>query len=124
MGIISKFSWNLSAHGDNLPIPTAPASWKEIFYYEEDCSGKTAVAQRLTDEDFIPEKSNSEPHLISQVELNDLFDDLYLSKQAELLGSCLKQWNLLHKDTKVTFFRNRNKELIKYFIMRSAVFLL
>ena len=60
------------AHGDDLPIPSAPVSWKEISDSEEDCSENTAVAQGSRDEDFIPEKSNSEPHLISQVELNDL----------------------------------------------------
>ena len=53
------------AHGDDLPIPTAPASWKEISNSEEDCSQNTVVAQGSRYEDFIPEKSNSEPYLIS-----------------------------------------------------------
>jgi len=31
-------------------------------------------------------------------------------KQAELLGSRLRGWNPLQKDTKVRFFRNRQEE--------------
>ena len=62
------------AHGDNLPVLTAPASWKI-----SDSEENLAVAQGSPDQDFVPEKSNSDPHLISQVELNDLVHDLYLS---------------------------------------------
>jgi hypothetical protein len=40
----------------------------------------------------------NKPHLTAQSELNDLVHDLNLSKaQAELLGSRLKEWNLLQK---------------------------
>jgi len=44
------------------------------------------------------------PHLLTQGELNIIIRDLNLSKkQAELLGSRLKGWNLLCQDTKVCF---------------------
>jgi DNA gyrase/topoisomerase IV subunit B len=42
---------------------------------------------------------------------------LDLSKQAsELLASRLKEKNLLEPDVKVTFYREREKELLSYFI--------
>jgi len=46
--------------------------------------------------------SSNEPYLLTQGDLNDIIRDLNQSKkQAELLGSRLKGWNLLHQDTKV-----------------------
>jgi hypothetical protein len=48
----------------------------------------------------------NKPHLIAQSELNDLVHDLNLSKtQSELLGSRLKESNLLQKGTTVSVFR-------------------
>ncbi|UYV62399.1 hypothetical protein LAZ67_2000421 [Cordylochernes scorpioides] len=58
----------------------------------------------------------SEPHLLTQGNLNDLVRDLDLSKkQSELLGSRLKGWNLLHKGTKVCFFRKRQDEFQDFY---------
>jgi len=55
------------------------------------------------DATFETSTSSCEPHLLTQGELNDLVRDLKLSKkQAELLGSRLRGWNLLQKDK---FFR-------------------
>ncbi|UYV67940.1 hypothetical protein LAZ67_5002553 [Cordylochernes scorpioides] len=52
----------------------------------------------------------------SNRDLNDLVRDLDLSKkQSELLGSRLKGWNLLHKGTKVCFFRNRQDEFQDFY---------
>ena len=40
--------------------------------------------------------SSNEPHLLTQGDLNDIVIDLNLSKkEAEILGSRLKGWNLL-----------------------------
>lgn len=106
-------------HGEDLPVPLAPASWQEISSSEEDCS---EAAGSSKDDDFFPEKSSGEPHLISQVELNDLVRELYLSKQqAELLASRLKEWNFLEKDTKISYYRNRNKDLMKYFTKKDLL---
>lgn len=50
--------------------------------------------------------SSSEPHLLSQG-LNDIVCTLNLpKKQAELLGSSLKVWNLLQIETKGCFYRD------------------
>jgi len=54
------------------------------------------------DSTFTGATSSNEPHLLTQGDLNDVVRALNLSKkQAELLGSRLKAWNLLHEDTKV-----------------------
>jgi len=46
--------------------------------------------------------SSNQPHLLTQGALKDIVRDLNLSKkQAELLGSRLNGWNLLHQVTKV-----------------------
>ena len=45
-------------------------------------------------------------------ELNDLVRDLGLSKElSELLASRLNEKNMLYEKTKVTFYRNREREL-------------
>jgi len=60
--------------------------------------------------------SSNEPHLLTQGDLSDNVRDLNLSKkQAELLGSRLKGWNLLRQDTKVCFYRGRREEFKDFF---------
>jgi len=70
------------------------------------------------DEAYLLDETHMQPHLITQVELSDSVRDLYLSKQqAEILASRLKQCCLLDSHTKVTLYRKRNKNLMKYFTM-------
>jgi hypothetical protein len=70
------------------------------------------------------------PHLLTQKNLNYLVRDLNLFKKlAELLGSRLKLWNLLHPDTEIYFFRDGqngfkeffSQENICYFVMVFAL---
>jgi hypothetical protein len=64
----------------------------------------------------------NKPHLIAQSELNDLVRDLNLFKtQAELLGSGLKESNLLQKGTRVSVFRKRQRGLFSYFAMEDSL---
>ncbi|UYV76607.1 hypothetical protein LAZ67_14001436 [Cordylochernes scorpioides] len=68
------------------------------------------------DDTKFEEDALSEPHLLTQGDLNDLVRYLDLSKrQSGLLGSRLKGWNLLHKGTKVCYFRKRQDEFQDYF---------
>ena len=56
------------------------------------------------------------PTLINQKMLNDLVQNLTLTKnKAEVLGSHLKQWNLLEKEIKIFQFRLRHKKLSFFF---------
>jgi hypothetical protein len=47
---------------------------------------------------------------------DDLVRDLNLSKrEAEILGSRLQRWNLLHQDNEICFFRNRQNDFREFF---------
>ena len=51
-------------------------------------------------------------HFISQNELNDLVRDLKLPKtKSELLGSRLRQWNLLADGVRISKYRDRQQQL-------------
>lgn len=62
------------------------------------------------DKPFVPVKViSTERHLVSNVDYQDLVRDLGLSsRQTEILGSRLKQWNLVGSDFKVTFARDKD----------------
>ena len=69
---------------------------------------------------FVEENEPHSPILINQDMLNDLVRDLVLSKEkAELLGSRLKQWNLLETRTKITYYRQRQDELSSFFTTKT-----
>ena len=76
-----------------------------------------------SDLDFQPSSSFSErPLFFNQAELNDLFRDLNLSKQAsKLLASQLQEKNLLQRGSSVTFYRNREKLFLNYFSSKSSL---
>lgn len=100
-------------HDESLPVPNASEVW--TLEDEEAMLDEPVQMEAAGDPDFVPSTS-SEPHLISQSELNDLVRDLGLSKsQAELLGSRLQGWNLLSSGTKISVFRSRHEDLTKYF---------
>ena len=68
--------------------------------------------------------SSNEPHLLTQGGLNNIVRNLRLSKkQAELLGSRLKDWNLLRQDSKVCFYRGRHEEFKDFFSLEDGVLL-
>jgi len=60
--------------------------------------------------------SAPQPHILTRDELNDLVRDLELSKsKAELLGSRLKQWNLLKKNVRISSFHRLHQHLVSFF---------
>jgi hypothetical protein len=100
-------------HSQDLPVPKPPEKWTiadDINDYDP-----VPMEQDTSDPDFQPSTSNK-PHLISQGELSDLVRDLNLSKsQAEILVSRLQGWNLLQKNTNISIFRYRQKDIAQYF---------
>lgn len=84
--------------------------------HDQSESDTLSALQSDSDSDYIPE--NDGAHLINYSELSNLIRDLALTKgQAELLGSRLKEWNLLAPNTPISNFRYRHTELVKYFAM-------
>ena len=67
-------------------------------------------------------RSFNEPHLLTRRYLNDIVRDLKRSKkQAEILGSKLKGWNLLRQDTKVCFYCGHREEFKDFFSQEDGV---
>jgi len=100
-------------HGEGPPVPEPPESFSlesdEEQHENQSTETETELAMYLQDPDFLP-SSHSEPHLITQGELNDLVRDLQLPKsKTELLGSRLQQWNLLDRGVKISVFRDARR---------------
>lgn len=96
-------------HSDELPVPIPPRS-SALPAEDKHSSG--------TDSDeFHPEQNLSdEPHFPNQDELDDLVRDLGLSKSgAELLGSRMKEWNLLDSSCRVSRYRSRHQTFAQYY---------
>ncbi|UYV78677.1 hypothetical protein LAZ67_16002346 [Cordylochernes scorpioides] len=83
-------------HIDILPVPQPP---ENVIFSDDDSDRR----EQQSDDTNFEAGASSEPHLLTQEDLNALVLDLDLSKkkkQSELLGSSLKGWNLLHKGAK------------------------
>lgn len=106
-------------HSEGVPYPSLPSTSSkenEPELMETEMDGTISSQDINLDDLHEFEFKDSEPHLISQSELNDLIRDLQLSKsKSELLASRLQQWNLLASDTRVTFYRSRGDQFTKYF---------
>ena len=81
-----------------------PEPLKEFTINSGDDEGESTLGSPESPAPIEPQVSHSrssapQPHILMQEEQNDLVHDLELSKsKAELLGSRLKQWNLLEKN--------------------------
>jgi hypothetical protein len=91
------------SHREDLPVPQHP---ENVTFTDDDSDNE--VIQQVENPFHGPNfeaSTSSEPHLLTQGDLYDLVRDLNLSKkQSELLGSRLKEWNLVHINSKVCFF--------------------
>lgn len=76
----------------------------------------TEMVEVFSDERDSDFEVSTSPSLFSQDALSDLIRDLDLSKErSELLASRLKERNLLSQGTKITFYRDREKEFLPFF---------
>ena len=112
-------------HSDDLPVPRLPADKDLLPSSDEEMSSEANSAKSVSSEDNVSVysgPSGSEHHWITQEDLNDLAQDLYISKQqSELLASRLKQWNLVKANVRICSFRTRNKELASLFDMENRL---
>ena len=103
-------------HCDEIPVPV----FTELAEIDQETLTSSTSLSNDDDEADAEYKPLGlffeQPSLYSQPELNDLVRDLNLPKQsAELLASRLQEKNLLKPGTSVSFYRNREAELRKYF---------
>jgi hypothetical protein len=87
-------------HSEELPVPKPleNLTFSDNNSYSDEVHGQQEGDNGDCDPTFDASCSLSEPHLLTQGDLNYLVRDLNLTKkQAELLGSRLKGWNLLVK---------------------------
>ncbi|XP_071054071.1 uncharacterized protein [Onthophagus taurus] len=74
------------------------------------------------DSDYEDSVSAKDPELFDQDSLDDLIRDLILSKDsAELLASRLKERHMLLPGTKITAYRRRDEEFLKYFSSENSL---
>ena len=105
------------AHCLEIPVPNPPSNSEFEKYQSSESSAETSE-----DDAYLPAADEKTPHLLNQLELNDLVRDLSLPKEkVELLSSRLQQWNLLEKGTKVTNYRDRSAKLSSFYKFMDGV---
>lgn len=101
-------------HGEDLPAPLPPAVLENLE--ENDVESELHTITDDDSDDVYRPEYDVTPQLFSQSELNDLVRDLNLPKEsAELLGSRLKNKNLLEPGTHYSWYRHREQELVPFF---------
>jgi len=109
-------------HSAELPVPKPPTNMTLSDSESSDEDVDQANNNMDCDPTFARASSSNEPNLLTQGDLNDIVHDLNLSKkQAELLGSRLKGWNLQRQDTKVCFYHGCHEEFKDFFSQEDGV---
>jgi len=129
-GIMNKKKWTIVypniqyalrpvPQGEEISVPEPPKEFN-IDSDEED-EGKSNLGSleppASTEPNVSHGKSSApQPHILTHDELNDLVRDLELStSKSQLLGSRLKQQNLLEKNVRISSFRSRHQQLVSFF---------
>ena len=115
------FSTRPVTHSAELPAPKPPTNMTLSNSESSDEDVGQANSDMDCDPTFAGASSSNEPHLLTQGDLNIVRDFNLSKKQAELLGSRLKGWNLLRQDIKVCFYRGRHEEFKDLFSQEDGV---
>ena len=101
-------------HSEEIPIPTY-RSLPALPENTVETSSDELRSDRFDKEDSDFAGDLKSPERFTQKELSDLARDLNLPKEsAELLASRLNEKNL-YPGTKITYYRNREKDLLAFF---------
>lgn len=105
-----KYAIKPVPHGPGIPVPELPGEMSEMEW------SSSAESEASEQDTWNAEPSTNQPQPLTQFELNDLTRDLNLTKEsAQLLGSRLRENNLLAPQTTYFWYRNRDKDFRKYF---------
>lgn len=109
-------------HGENFPVPSR-SERNILLIQSSQSSTESNTSLTITDgSEFMIKSQSFGPHFISSTDFNDLVRDLNLPKsKAEILGSRLKQWNLLEDDVKITDQRERHKIFSSFFTKEAGI---
>ena len=112
------------AHCPEIPVPvftslpdliSDEAAMLDVVGDENDNNSSCSNCSD-TDSSATSSQTQSKPKPFTQDQLNDLVRDLSLSKKAsEVLASRLRDHNILESATKITFYRDREEMLVKFF---------
>ena len=105
-------------HSNEIPVPVFAE-----FQDSDDSESNTSEEDHMAEPDYLDiseistaSSSSRSPQCFDQSELNDLVRDLGLSKESsELLASRLNEKNLLDPGTRITYYRERDKEVCQSF---------
>ncbi|GFS96137.1 hypothetical protein TNCV_2710051 [Trichonephila clavipes] len=96
-------------HGPHLPIPSPPDTLDNIL------DDLDQISHISSDSDDGYDPGTNEPELFFQSDLNDLVRDLGLPKDtSEVLGSRLKERQLLNSGVSFSWNRFREKEFVPF----------
>ena len=99
----------------SLPALTAADEMVEAMDDTDSGDSSISSSSSMGGVEYSP---SSKPKPFSQGQLNDLIRDLGLSKESsEILASRLDEHGILGSETKITFYRNRDDMLIRFFTM-------
>lgn len=101
-------------HDDDHPVPIPPNETNESssIYNAETVENM----EKDDTDDKLDILEEGQPLLVNQKRLNELVAALELSKEkSELLASRLSEWNLLEQTTKITVYRDRQKDFVPFF---------
>jgi len=116
---VSEYTIRPVPHGEGISFPEPPKEF--TIESDDEKEGESISGSPESPASTEPHVSHGrtpapQPHILTQDELNDLIHNLELSKiKAELLGSRLKQWNLLEKNVRISSFRSRLQQLVPFF---------
>jgi len=107
-------------HDAENPVPIPPTDPNTTS--DESTVEAERSAETQGDASYEEELDKDKPHFLTQADLNDLVRDLQLSKEkAEVLGSRLKQWNLLQPGINVSYFRTRHATLSTFYAKKDNI---